>query len=103
MDLPGNFKKYNWSGLENRKSALHHFALTVDIKNHEKLKTRLTESGVVFDVADHRWTGWRGIYIQDPEENIVELVSYDSSIDEGTSGAYDFKKLHGSSTGEEFK
>jgi catechol 2,3-dioxygenase-like lactoylglutathione lyase family enzyme len=101
--LPGNFKKFSWHGLNAETSPLHHFALTVKVSDYEAIQQELERLGLPYDRADHRWTGWRGIYIQDPELNIIELVCYDESLDEGKTGTYDFDKLHGSSTGQAFE
>jgi len=101
-NLPGNFKKYNWPGLDNKFTNLHHFALTIVADDYDEFIHLLNEKNIPYDTATHRWTGWKGIYLQDPELNILEFVCYDERFDEGKTGAYDFNKLHGSTTGKEF-
>lgn len=54
------------------------------------------------NTANHRWNGWRGIYVRDPEGNIMEVVSYHEDYDEGRAGTYEFEKLHGGTSGEAF-
>ncbi|EOX3499301.1 VOC family protein [Vibrio cholerae] len=93
--LPPNESSHIWSGLNNRESPLHHFALTIKNDDYTSLMASLSELGVKFETANHRWTGWKGVYIRDPELNIIEFVCYDEEIDEGKQGTYDFNKLHG--------
>lgn len=100
--LPGNFAKFEWRGLEQNMSSLHHFALTIRAENYETLHSRLHQHGIPFETANHRWTGWKGTYLRDPEGNIVEFVCYDVAFDEGKSGKYDFDTLHGASNGKPF-
>lgn len=100
--LPGNFAKFRWAGLDQNVSTLHHFALTIRPENYEVLHTRLREAGIPFETANHRWTGWKGTYVRDPEGNIVEFVCYDEAFDEGKTGKYDFDRLHGASNGKAF-
>jgi catechol 2,3-dioxygenase len=40
----------------------------------------LTRAGFNPDTYEHRWIGWRSIYITDPDGNIVELVAVDRSL-----------------------
>ena len=100
--LPGNFNSFEWSGLNNNTSPLHHFALTIPADEYQEMLDDLAASSIPFDVANHRWTGWKGIYVQDPEGNIIEFVCYDEDFDEGKEGRYDFNKLHGASSGKKF-
>lgn len=100
--LPGNFGGFRWAGLDQGVSTLHHFAMTIKAENYDILHDRLLQAGIAFETANHRWTGWKGTYVKDPEGNIVEFVCYDEEFDEGKSGQYDFQKLHGSSTGKPF-
>lgn len=100
--LPGNFHSYRWKGLDNNQSPLHHFALTIESSQYENLVNTLSENDIPYDSAIHRWTGWKGVYIQDPEENIIEFVCYDEDCDEGKTGKYDFGKLHGAESGKPF-
>lgn len=56
-------------------TALHHLALTVD-KNEQQAaidwfgKLGLRHREEIFD-----WIGWRGVFVEDPEGNTVELVA----------------------------
>ncbi len=100
--LGGNFNEYKWQGLSNQQSPLHHFALTIACEEYEDFIKVLEQNDIAYNVANHRWTGWKGIYIQDPEENIIEFVCYDANFDESLTGQYDFNKLHGASSGKKF-
>ena len=47
-----------------------------------KVKGRGSEQlGLQVSTAEHAWTQWRSLYVQDPEGNTVELVCYDASIE----------------------
>jgi catechol 2,3-dioxygenase-like lactoylglutathione lyase family enzyme len=100
--LPPNHPTVKWTGLEPEHSTLHHFALTVAAKDYDRVLNDLAAAGIETNSANHRWNGWRGIYVRDPEGNIMELVSYHEGYDEGKAGTYDFGKLHGATTGNAF-
>jgi len=38
---------------------------------------RLEDLGLDVTTADHAWTQWRSLYVNDPEGNIVEWVCFD--------------------------
>jgi catechol-2,3-dioxygenase len=100
--LPGNIKSRQWSKLDNDSTTLHHFALTIPNTCYEELKLILSHKNIYFEIANHRWTGWKGIYIEDPEQNIIEFVCYDENYDDGKNNSYDFDKLHGAQNGQAF-
>lgn len=62
-------------------TALHHFAFEIDKAHHLSELERLTGLGLTVTTATHRWCHWRSIYVLDPEENVVELVCYDESVE----------------------
>lgn len=100
--LPPNHPDVSWAGLRQASTTLHHFALTVAPNDYDAILDYFKQLNVVVNTANHRWVGWRGIYVRDPENNIVELVSYHEEYDEGKTGDYDFGKLHGGSPGAPF-
>jgi len=100
--LPSNHHGTTWHGLDGGNTSLHHFALTVPATDYEKVQELLGQDGIEFTLANHKWCGWRGIYVRDPEGNVVELVSYHRDIDEGKDGTYDLSKLHGATNGLPF-
>ncbi len=62
------------------RTTLDHFAFTIDIADYESEKRRLESAGlrvrpVVFD-----WVGWRSLFLQDPEGNLVEFVCRDPEL-----------------------
>jgi catechol-2,3-dioxygenase len=100
--LPPNHPSVSWSGIEQSTTTLHHFALTMAPEDYERALSDFRNANLEVNTANHRWNGWRGIYLRDPEGNIVELVSYHEDYNEGKTRDYDFNKLHGGSTGKEF-
>ena len=101
--LPPNHPTVKWTGLDPQHSTLHHFALTVAPEDYDRVLRDFAAAGVETNTANHRWNGWRGIYVRDPEGNIMELVSYHEDYDEGKKGTYDFAKLHGGTPGKAFE
>jgi catechol-2,3-dioxygenase len=101
--LPSNFTGQALQGHDPSSTTLHHFAITIAASDHEAMIRHLTERKVPFTTATHRWCGWQGIYLQDPEGNVIELVSYHEDLDEGKRGSYDFGKLHGGTPGVPFE
>jgi catechol 2,3-dioxygenase-like lactoylglutathione lyase family enzyme len=62
-------------------TSLHHFALEIDKRDFDVELDRLQRLGVEVHTVEHRWCRWRSIYVRDPEDNIVELVCYDETIE----------------------
>jgi hypothetical protein len=63
-------------------TALHQFAFEIDKAHHQPELNRLTGLGLTVTTAVHGWCHWRSIYVLDPEDNVVELVCYDESVNE---------------------
>jgi catechol 2,3-dioxygenase-like lactoylglutathione lyase family enzyme len=101
--LGPNHPTVTWTGLEQEHSTLHHFAITISPDDYEQALRDFAAAGVETNTANHRWNGWRGIYVRDPEGNIVEFVSYHEDYDEGKTGNYDFGKLHGGTPDKAFE
>jgi catechol 2,3-dioxygenase-like lactoylglutathione lyase family enzyme len=97
--LPSNFTGHPLAGHDPSSTTLHHFAITIAASDYDATIEHFKERGIPFTTANHRWCGWRGIYLQDPEGNVIELVSYHEDLDEGKTGSYDFGKLHGGTSG----
>jgi hypothetical protein len=53
----------------------------IDRADHQAELDRLTGLGLHVTTATHAWCHWRSIYVADPEQNIVELVCYDPSVE----------------------
>ncbi|MET0417093.1 MAG: VOC family protein, partial [Actinoplanes sp.] len=77
--LPPNHPTVTWTDLEPQHSTLHHFAITIAAEDYEQVLEDFAKAEIQVNTADHRWNGWRGIYVRDPEGNIMELVSYHES------------------------
>jgi catechol-2,3-dioxygenase len=56
-------------------SSLHHLALTVNAEDLNPALTWYRAHGLEPTTADHRWIGWKSVYVKDPEGNTVELVA----------------------------
>jgi catechol-2,3-dioxygenase len=65
---------------EVERTTLHHFALEIPHEAHAAWRARLEARGLAVTVAEHRWVGWRSLYVADPEGNVVELVCHDPAL-----------------------
>jgi catechol 2,3-dioxygenase-like lactoylglutathione lyase family enzyme len=72
--LPGDVEGLHYAGLDSGQTTLHYFSLGIAWTDYETEKQRLEQLGLKVQTMEHGWTGWRSIYIQDPEGNVVELV-----------------------------
>ena len=61
-------------------SALHHIALSLPFAEQEAAMAWYETHGIPHRVEQFGWIGWRGVFVQDPEGNTVELVAYDPSM-----------------------
>ena len=59
------------------RSSLHHIALSVDFEAQEAARVWFEENGMEAHFQEFDWIGWRGVFVQDPEGNTVELVARD--------------------------
>ncbi|MGJ4922787.1 MULTISPECIES: VOC family protein [unclassified Bradyrhizobium] len=80
VDQPSNRAGTTWSESDIHAPTLHHFALEIPLLEYSKALDALTSAGFSPNTYEHRWIGWRSIYITDPDGNIVELVAVDQSI-----------------------
>tara|TARA_B100000949_G_scaffold77511_1_gene69068 strand:+ start:4253 stop:4735 length:483 start_codon:yes stop_codon:yes gene_type:complete len=56
-------------------STLHHIALTVTPQGQAEACRWFDEQGVNWRAEAFEWIGWRGVFVEDPEGNVVELVA----------------------------
>ncbi|MEX0817071.1 MAG: VOC family protein [Gaiellales bacterium] len=61
-------------------STLHHLALAISKDDLAAEKERLEALGFQVTSANHKWTQWRSLYVNDPEGNVVEWVCFDPSV-----------------------
>lgn len=62
------------------RSALHHLALSLPFAEQEAALAWFEAQGIATRVERFGWVGWRGVFVQDPEGNTVELVAADASM-----------------------
>jgi catechol 2,3-dioxygenase len=77
---PSNRVGTAWKTPDPSAPTLHHFALEIPLSEYESTLKALTGAGLTPNTQEHRWIGWRSIYITDPDGNVVELVAVDPSI-----------------------
>ena len=69
------------------RSTFDHIAFSISLKDFEPEKNRIEkERGLKVEVMEHHWVGWRSMYFNDPEGNLVEFVCYDPMLDKNLSG-----------------
>lgn len=61
-------------------SSLHHIALSLPFAEQDAVMAWYDRIGQPYRIENFGWIGWRGIFTDDPEGNIVELVAYDASL-----------------------
>ena len=66
-------------GVSQERSTLDHLAFEIDLEAYEDEKRRLEDLGFLIETTLFDWTGWRSLYISDPEGNTVEFVCFDPS------------------------
>ena len=66
-------------GVSQEHSTLDHVAFEIDLSAYESEKSRLEQLGLSVETAVFEWTGWRSLFVSDPEGNTVELVCFDPS------------------------
>jgi catechol 2,3-dioxygenase len=62
-----------------RTAPLDHIAFAIEPADLGAERERLRGLGHVVREAVHGWVGWRSLYIDDPEGNVVEWVCYDAA------------------------
>lgn len=60
-----------------RTPPLDHIAFGIDLADYEAERARLEGLGQVVRATTHGWVGWRSLYVNDPEGNVVEWVCFD--------------------------
>jgi catechol 2,3-dioxygenase-like lactoylglutathione lyase family enzyme len=61
-------------------SSLHHLALALPRAEQDAAQAWLDRQGIPYRVQEFSWIGWRGVFLNDPDGNTVELVAYDVSL-----------------------
>ena len=79
-ELPTAFREDERSSIEPACTSLHHFALEISVDDYVTEKERLEKAGCEVVTAEHAWCQWKSLYVKDPEQNVVELVCYDSEV-----------------------
>ncbi|MEO1331276.1 MAG: VOC family protein [Pseudomonadota bacterium] len=79
-DWPSTRDDHGWEGLDGASSPLHHVALSTALDTLPDWERRLEAAGVAFNRRVFEWAGWRSLFLQDPDGNVVELVAVDPSL-----------------------
>lgn len=79
-DWPSTREGHGWSDVATSTSPLHHFALSIAFSELAAWEARLNDEGVAFNRRCFDWVGWRSLFFQDPDGNVVELVAVDPSL-----------------------
>jgi catechol 2,3-dioxygenase-like lactoylglutathione lyase family enzyme len=66
--------------LAGPRSSLHHIALSLPFEEQEAAMNWYRARGIKHNVEIFDWAGWRGVFTQDPDGNIVELVAFNESL-----------------------
>ena len=69
-----------YTGLSAAQTTVDHLAFTIAREDFESERARLEALGYKLKLANHDWTHWRSLYVDDPEGNNVEFVCYDPSV-----------------------
>jgi catechol-2,3-dioxygenase len=69
-----------YRGTEAATSTIDHIAFEIPLVEFADELTRLKGLGLQVENAEHAWMHWRSLYVNDPEDNRVELVCYDASV-----------------------
>jgi catechol-2,3-dioxygenase len=62
------------------RTTLDHFAFTIDIRDYESERQRLSKAGIEVQTTVFDWVGWRSLFFRDPEGNTVEFVCRDPAL-----------------------
>lgn len=68
------------SGRGEAASSLHHIALAVTRPDQDVAESWFAQNGIETRIEDFTWVGWRGLFVKDPDGNIVELVAHDPDL-----------------------
>jgi catechol-2,3-dioxygenase len=61
-------------------TTLDHLAFSIDVADYATEQRRLEDLGVDVEPKVFDWTGWRSLFVRDPEGNVVELVCRDPAL-----------------------
>ena len=61
----------------SRRSSLHHLALALPRAEQAAAEAWFERQGLACRINEFSWIGWRGVFVDDPDGNTVELVAYD--------------------------
>lgn len=67
-------------GERRLQSSLHHLALTISRDEQDAAIDWYEAKNIACRVQTFPWIGWRGVFVNDPEGNTVELVAYDDTL-----------------------
>jgi catechol 2,3-dioxygenase-like lactoylglutathione lyase family enzyme len=65
---------------EERHSSLHHLALALPRAEQAAAEAWFARQGIAYRINEFEWVGWRGVFVDDPDGNTVELVAYDVGL-----------------------
>lgn len=68
------------TGQRRLQPSLHHLALTISRDEQDAAINWYEAKGIACRVQTFPWIGWRGVFVNDPEGNTVELVAYDDTL-----------------------
>lgn len=63
-------------------STLDHFAFEIPLSAYDDERERLAGHDIDLREKTFEWVQWRSLFFRDPEDNLVELVAHDPSIDQ---------------------
>ena len=69
-----------YRGTDAATSTIDHVAFEIAVADFEGERKRLEARGLPVETAEHAWVHWRSLYVNDPEDNLVELVCYDGTV-----------------------
>ena len=67
-------------GAATRRSSLHHLALSLPRAEQAAAEAWFARPGLACRLREFPWIGWRGVFVDDPDGNTVELVAYDAAL-----------------------
>lgn len=70
----------NYKAPSQAHTTVDHIAFTIDVADFDSEKVRLEALGLPTRTSIHGWVQWRSLYVNDPDENLVEFVCYDPAI-----------------------
>ncbi len=65
------------------RGALHHLALSLTLADQTAAKAWFDDLNLPWREQTFDWIGWRGVFVNDPEGNTVELVAFDPALAPG--------------------